>query len=361
MLVLLAGLLRGRAVRASRRRARAHRSPRSAPPLGLTIWQWGEHKSIVSGALRVDDLALVAEPHLRRRGHRRGAAARCAPLAAEQAGHGEYHALLLSVDHGHGRAGRGAEPGHAVPRPRAAVDPALRPVRDRTCAASVAGVRPEVPDHRLGRLGDAALRPGADLRRDRRDRLLGDRPGAATGRPGRRPAAADRHRRWSLAGLAFKASAAPFHQWTPDVYEGAPTPITAFMAVATKAAAFGDLPALLRRRADRRAATTGRRSLAVAGRDHDRRRQRRRARPRPRSSACWRGRASPRPATCSPASWWRRRLGVQAVVFYLAVYLVMNLAAFAVVVARERETPLGDDIARRRRARRVAGPCWPGR
>ena len=39
-------------------------------------------------------------------------------------------------------------------------------------------------------------------------------------------------------GLAFKASVAPFHQWTPDVYEGAPTPITTFMAVATKAAAF---------------------------------------------------------------------------------------------------------------------------
>ena len=39
-------------------------------------------------------------------------------------------------------------------------------------------------------------------------------------------------------GLAFKVSIAPFHQWTPDVYEGAPTPITAFMAVATKAAAF---------------------------------------------------------------------------------------------------------------------------
>ena len=40
-----------------------------------------------------------------------------------------------------------------------------------------------------------------------------------------------------LVGLAFKASAAPFHQWTPDVYEGAPTPITAFMAAATKVAA----------------------------------------------------------------------------------------------------------------------------
>ena len=40
-----------------------------------------------------------------------------------------------------------------------------------------------------------------------------------------------------LTGLAFKASAAPFHQWTPDVYEGAPTPVTAFMAAATKVAA----------------------------------------------------------------------------------------------------------------------------
>ena len=42
-----------------------------------------------------------------------------------------------------------------------------------------------------------------------------------------------------LAGLAFKVSAAPFHMWTPDVYEGAPTPITAFFATAPKMAAMG--------------------------------------------------------------------------------------------------------------------------
>ena len=42
----------------------------------------------------------------------------------------------------------------------------------------------------------------------------------------------------AATGLAFKISIAPFHQWTPDVYQGAPTPVTAFMAVATKAAAF---------------------------------------------------------------------------------------------------------------------------
>ncbi len=40
-----------------------------------------------------------------------------------------------------------------------------------------------------------------------------------------------------LAGLAFKVSAVPFHMWTPDVYEGAPTPVTAFFSVAPKIAA----------------------------------------------------------------------------------------------------------------------------
>ena len=40
-----------------------------------------------------------------------------------------------------------------------------------------------------------------------------------------------------IGGLGFKASAAPFHMWTPDVYEGAPTPVTAFMSAATKTVA----------------------------------------------------------------------------------------------------------------------------
>lgn len=42
-----------------------------------------------------------------------------------------------------------------------------------------------------------------------------------------------------LSGLAFKISAVPFHMWTPDVYEGAPTPVTAFFASAPKVAAMG--------------------------------------------------------------------------------------------------------------------------
>ena len=55
-----------------------------------------------------------------------------------------------------------------------------------------------------------------------------------------------------LAGLAFvavgfffKVAAAPFHMWTPDVYEGSPTPVTAFMAVGVKAAAFAALVRVL--------------------------------------------------------------------------------------------------------------------
>jgi NADH-quinone oxidoreductase subunit N len=44
-----------------------------------------------------------------------------------------------------------------------------------------------------------------------------------------------------LAGLLFKTGAVPFHSWTPDVYQGAPTPITGFMAACTKVAAFGAL------------------------------------------------------------------------------------------------------------------------
>lgn len=44
-----------------------------------------------------------------------------------------------------------------------------------------------------------------------------------------------------LAGLLFKVGAVPFHSWTPDAYQGAPTPITGFMAACTKVAAFGAL------------------------------------------------------------------------------------------------------------------------
>jgi NADH-quinone oxidoreductase subunit N len=48
-----------------------------------------------------------------------------------------------------------------------------------------------------------------------------------------------------LVGLGFKAALVPFHQWTPDVYQGAPTNVTGFMAAASKIAAFGALVRVL--------------------------------------------------------------------------------------------------------------------
>lgn len=48
-----------------------------------------------------------------------------------------------------------------------------------------------------------------------------------------------------IVGLLFKVGAVPFHSWTPDVYQGAPTPVTGFMAACTKAAAFGALLRLI--------------------------------------------------------------------------------------------------------------------
>ncbi len=71
---------------------------------------------------------------------------------------------------------------------------------------------------------------------------------------------------WSLAGVlilvlvgfGFKISAVPFHFWTPDVYEGAPTPITAFVSTASKAAGFAVLVRVLLAVVPGRAAPTGR-------------------------------------------------------------------------------------------------------
>ena len=50
-----------------------------------------------------------------------------------------------------------------------------------------------------------------------------------------------------LAGFGYKIAAVPFHMWCPDVYEGAPTPFTAFLSVGPKAAGFAPAAALLRR------------------------------------------------------------------------------------------------------------------
>ncbi len=138
-----------------------------------------------------------------------------------------------------------------------------------------------------------------------------------------------------IAGLGFKASAAPFHQWTPDVYEGAPTPVTAFMSAATKAVALvlmlrvltvafpeldelwtvaiaviacislaiGNLAALVQRRVKRLLAYS---SISHAG-------------------------------FMLIAIAAANELGAKALLYYLIPYCAASLGAFAVVAARERE------------------------
>ena len=143
-----------------------------------------------------------------------------------------------------------------------------------------------------------------------------------------------------LAGLAFKSSAAPFHMWTPDVYEGAPTPVTGFMAAATKTVAlvlmyrvltvafpeerdvwtiavavlavislaWGNIAALVQ--------SNVKRLLAYSSISH----------------------AGFMLIAVSSAN----ALGVRALLYYLIPYSAISIGAFAVVVARERE--LGEPV-----------------
>jgi NADH-quinone oxidoreductase subunit N len=143
-----------------------------------------------------------------------------------------------------------------------------------------------------------------------------------------------------IAGIGFKASAAPFHMWTPDVYEGAPTPVTAFMSAATKVAALvlglrlfqtafpqeahlwtwavagiavaslviGNLAALVQRDLKRMLAYS---SISHAG-------------------------------FMLIAVSVGTALGARALMYYLVPYAAMAFGAFAVVAARERE--LGEPV-----------------
>jgi NADH-quinone oxidoreductase subunit N len=146
----------------------------------------------------------------------------------------------------------------------------------------------------------------------------------------------------AATGLAFKASVAPFHQWTPDVYQGAPTPITSFMAVATKAAAFAvalrffdvALPTVQEHWAPALAALAVTTIVignvgAIAQSSMKR-------------MLAWSGVAQAGYLLAGVVVG--TQLGLQATAFYLAVYLLMNVSAFAVVIGRERVSEHGDDI-----------------
>ena len=147
----------------------------------------------------------------------------------------------------------------------------------------------------------------------------------------------------SATGLAFKASVAPFHQWTPDVYQGAPTPITTFMAVATKAAAFAVFLrlfdfALGLSQLDWAPALAALATATIVIGNVGAIAQRSMKRLLAWSSVAQAGYLLAGVVVGS-------ELGLRATAFYLAVYLLMNVAAFAVVIARERVSEHGDDLA----------------
>ena len=146
-----------------------------------------------------------------------------------------------------------------------------------------------------------------------------------------------------LAGLAFKVSAAPFHMWTPDVYEGSPTPVTAFFATAPKVAAmaliarlahdaFGGVPDQWGQVLAALAVVSmflG--AVAAIG-------QRDIKRLMAYSSIAHMGYALIGLAVGTA-------YGVQATMIYMAIYVTMNIGTFAFILSMERDGRPVSDIA----------------
>ncbi|HTW41127.1 MAG TPA: NADH-quinone oxidoreductase subunit N [Solirubrobacteraceae bacterium] len=308
--------------------------------LGLTIWQWNAQKSIVSGALRIDDLSLALNLILI-------AGGACAVLlawrsqAAHEAAHGEFHALLLTSIGGMSVL--------AAAQNTVTLFVGLELLSIPLYVLCATELKRE---HSLesglkylivGSVGSATLLYGLAL-------IYG-----ATGSTDF-SAIASALSSGSLAtdpltltgialcvaGLCFKASVAPFHQWTPDVYEGAPTPVTAFMAVTTKVAALGVFlrffdVALIDTQQSWGPAVAVLATITIIAGNVGALGQSSLKRMLAYSSV---GQAGYMLAGVVVAT----QLGISATVFYLAVYLFMNMGAFAVIVARERESGLGDSI-----------------
>jgi NADH-quinone oxidoreductase subunit N len=338
---------------------------RSAPVLttttllitaGLLIGQWGEPKSLITGALQLDDLAIAISLIAIL------TAFVCVLLsirekAVEEAGSGEYHALLLGSVLGMVLLAQATNLVSFFVALETLSIPLyiLCATHLRREGSLESGLKYLI----VGSIGSATLLYGmaflyggtgatnfAGIAEGiARNGLDGD-PLVLIGIA------------MATVGLAFKTSIAPFHQWTPDVYQGAPTPITAFMAVATKAAAFAVFlrffdvalgsqldswqPALAALAAI--SIVVG--NVGALGQDSLKRLL-------GYSGIAQAGYMLGGVVVLSKA-------GTSALVFYLAAYAFMNLAAFAVIVARERETIFGDDI----RAMRGLGAerpllAWP--
>jgi NADH-quinone oxidoreductase subunit N len=342
VLTLLAGLIGG-----SKRRRRIVVSIFGLGTLavagGLEAWQWGPGKNLVAGALRVDDLALAASMIAI------ACAAFCIPLSWREesvdrplgpSGHGEFQALLIC----------------------SVLGMTLIAQAQNLIAFFVALELLSIP---LYVLCGSALRRKESLESGLKYLIIGSLGSAtllyglafvygstgSTDFTGIRAAVGTSVLddpllligiALSATGLAFKLSIAPFHQWTPDVYEGAPTPVTAFMSVATKAAVFCVLvrffdvalgpavdnwqPAL----AALAAVSIVVGNVGALGQDSMKRLL-------GYSSIAQAGYMMVAVVAASAA-------GVSALIFYLAAYALMNLPAFAVITLRERESPHGDDI-----------------
>ncbi len=142
--------------------------------------------------------------------------------------------------------------------------------------------------------------------------------------------------------LGFKASAVPFHHWTPDVYQGAPTPVTAFMATGTKTAAMGAFLILFTGAAQGAIAdwrvligTIAAASMIVGNLGAL-------AQTNVKRMLAWSSIAQAGYLLIGVAVG--TQYGAEALVYYLIAYLVMTLAAFAIVILREREVENGDDL-----------------
>jgi NADH-quinone oxidoreductase subunit N len=311
-----------------------------ATTAGLLIWRWDNPQDLVSGALRIDDLAIsislialltaafavlfsIREP------------------AAEQAGSGEYHALLLGSLLGMVLLAQAQN----LITFFVALETLSIPLYI-LCATNMrreksleSGLKYLI----VGSLGSATLLYGMAF-------LYGgtgstDFSGIAHG-IAQKGILSDPlilvGIGMAAVGLAFKTSIAPFHQWTPDVYEGAPSPITSFMAVATKAAAFAVFirffdVALAPQANEWQPALAVLAAISIVVGNVGALGQNSLKRLLGYSGIAQAGYILGGLVVATEA-------GINAIVFYLAAYAFMNLAAFAVVIARERETPYGDDI-----------------
>jgi NADH-quinone oxidoreductase subunit N len=315
--------------------------------IGLAIWRFHHHPaSIISGALRIDDLALELDMLLAGAGIA-AVLLSWRAVAPRESGHGEYNALLLFSIFGMASLVSSLNLVTVFLSIELLSIPLyiLCASQTRSEHSLEAGLKYLV----IGSIGSATLVYGLALIYGATGHTDFAGIGAATS-AGKLAGGVLGDPMLFLGlglvivGFSFKASVAPFHQWTPDVYEGAPTPITAFMATATKAAAlvvflrFFDVAAIGAQDtwapmvAAVAAITMIVGNVGALGQSSLKR------------MMGYSGVAQAGYILTGVVVG--TQLGIQAVVFYLFAYLAMNLAPFAVMVAVERERPeFGDDIA----------------